>query len=138
MNSFGFRTFPKKGLPSGEQLKELVSTDVILFNDALKSGDFSKFREALTKSMKEGSTPETLKQNFSALNNNKKYAQNVAADKIYFEDYPDLIGSEYLIVKVRYPLDGNQAGFVAMSFSFKKEEGKWKIGDVRAGVQTGG
>ncbi len=114
----------KEPAPAEEDLKRLVRTTLLDFNDAVKAKSFAKFHTGLAKPFREQFTPEKLQETFQQFIDKELDIAAIATLEPTFAAAPTVDESEVMAVSGSYPTTPVKVHF-ALKYHF--EGGQWKV-----------
>jgi hypothetical protein len=124
-------TLAQNKVPGELALEALVKANLLSFNDANVTGNYTVFHAKLSKPFRDQFPPEKLKSTFKEFAERQIDIDIVAAMKPTYEPAPLVDRDGKLLVKGFFP---TQPARVAFELDFIPSDGEWKL--IRINVKT--
>jgi ABC-type glycerol-3-phosphate transport system substrate-binding protein len=111
-------------VPSERALEALVKASLLSFNDANITGNYTVFRDKLSKPFRDQFSPERLKETFKDFNQKHIDIEVVAAFKPTYVAPPTIDAEGKLQVKGYFPTDPVRVNF---ELDFIPSDTEWKL-----------
>lgn len=126
----------KGEIPSDEELRDIVKTTLMDFNDAIKDDDFSEFYDSIAKAWQKETNADDLKTTFQGFIDRKIYFDDIKSMDATFSPDPKIekkLGYKTLILDGKYPTTPNSTKF---NLNYIAEGKDWKLTSIRVNTKA--